>query len=90
MMIWSTDAGLLRGQGAEGGPGFTCLSFPCGMTESLRQMVLIPGHPTKLVHGPRHAGGITAELAATATEEPSNLENNLHPAPLYRSRRGAP
>ena len=51
------------------------------MTEALRLMVFILGHPTTLGHGPRHAGGTTASLAATATVTLKNLANSptLHP-----------
>jgi len=48
---------------------------------------LIPGHPTTLVLGPRHAGGTTARLAATATVKPRNLGNGLPPPPAQLGRR---
>ena len=56
--------------------------FSRAVPEALYQMVLIPGHPTTLVHGPRHSGGTTARLAATARVKPGNLGNSRPPPPV--------
>jgi hypothetical protein len=60
------------------------------VTEALRQMAPIPGHPTTLASMARHAGDATAESASLSRRNPGIWKTASTPHPFNGQDAGAP